>query len=109
MGKKTENTGFECANCGKSVEKAANGTYRNHCPSCLFSQHADVEPGDRLSDCMGLMEPAGFSYHTQKGWQVTHKCLTCGFERRNILCTDDDMEIVYDLMKREAYSRSGST
>ncbi|WDF05905.1 RNHCP domain-containing protein [Shouchella hunanensis] len=35
----------------------ANGSYRNHCPFCLYSKHQDIIPGDRASTCGGLMEP----------------------------------------------------
>ncbi|MHA1253793.1 MAG: RNHCP domain-containing protein [Candidatus Helarchaeota archaeon] len=45
---------FTCINCGKYV--VGNG-YTNHCPNCLYSLHVDINPGDRLSDCKGIMIP----------------------------------------------------
>ena len=45
---------FTCEHCGTKVK--GNG-YTNHCPQCLYSKHVDINPGDRLSDCGGLMEP----------------------------------------------------
>ena len=35
----------------------AGSDHRNHCPNCLSSLHVDEEPGDRASDCGGIMEP----------------------------------------------------
>jgi len=53
--KKEEN--FVCEICEKEV---VGSGYRNHCPSCLYSLHVDVEvPGDRMSTCQGIMEPTG--------------------------------------------------
>lgn len=49
---------FTCRNCGYPVVPAGAGSdHRNHCPNCLCSVHLDIEPGDRESDCGGLMEP----------------------------------------------------
>ena len=49
---------FACRNCGYPVVPAGAGSdHRNHCPNCLCSVHLDIEPGDRASDCGGLMEP----------------------------------------------------
>ena len=47
---------FKCAKCGRVVE--GNG-YTNHCPECLTSRHVDVNPGDRSSECGGIMEAVG--------------------------------------------------
>lgn len=49
---------FICKVCGRTVvpENAGSG-HRNHCPNCLASLHLDIEPGDRESDCGGIMEP----------------------------------------------------
>ena len=47
---------FICENCGSEVDKL-NYTARDHCPSCLYSKHVDIMPGDRDNLCMGLMKP----------------------------------------------------
>ena len=53
---------FTCRNCGYPVVPAGAGSdHRNHCPNCLCSVHLDIEPGDRESDCGGLMEPVAVS------------------------------------------------
>ena len=61
MSRRKENSQFLCEQCGRHVLPLSNGSYRNHCPFCLFSKHVDILPGDRASDCGGLMEPVGLT------------------------------------------------
>jgi len=101
VSRKTENAGFTCVHCGAKVVPLTNGSYRNHCPSCLHSVHVDVQPGDRLSACLGLMRPVGVRYNGKKGWQVIHHCLRCGAEKANRVAADtaqpDDCEKIFNL------------
>jgi DNA-directed RNA polymerase subunit RPC12/RpoP len=83
MARKTENTGFVCAHCGHDVAPLTNGSYRNHCPRCLYSLHVDHVPGDRANGCGGLMRPVGVKLTRAKGCQVVHRCLSCGVVRVN--------------------------
>lgn len=83
------NQGFRCAVCGAEVAPLANGSYRNHCPRCLHSIHVDVMPGDRASDCRGVLEPVAAEHSGKKGWVVVHRCRTCGEVRRNKAALDD--------------------
>lgn len=83
MSKKKENVGFVCKKCNAEILPCTNGSYRNHCPVCLDSLHVDNKPGDRLSDCCGLMKPTGLHYHSRKGWQLVHRCLRCSEEKVN--------------------------
>jgi len=78
-----ENTGFICEHCGARVEQVTNGSYRNHCPVCLYSKHVDETPGDRSHDCRGLMAPVALKFKSGKGFQVVHRCLSCGEKRVN--------------------------
>ena len=49
---------FTCKVCGRlCTPQNAGSDHRNHCPNCLSSLHVDIEPGDRASDCGGIMEP----------------------------------------------------
>ena len=69
MARADENAGFTCAHCGAGVLPLTNGSYRNHCPFCLWSVHVDdARPGDRLSVCRGLMQPVEL-VSKRKGWQ----------------------------------------
>ena len=68
MSKRQKNTGFICEYCGRKVLPLSNGSYRNHCPFCLFSKHIDIKPGDRMNKCEGLMGPIGLKYKSGKGF-----------------------------------------
>jgi DNA-directed RNA polymerase subunit M/transcription elongation factor TFIIS len=96
MGKKAENTGFVCENCGGEVLPVKTG-YRNHCPRCLHSKHVDNEPGDRRSECGGLMAPKSAKLTSGKGIQILHKCKACGFTRYNMAAEDDDYDLLLEL------------
>lgn len=100
----TENTGFDCAHCGARVPPHTGGSYRNHCPTCLYSLHVDEAPGDRSADCGGLMTPVGIDHRPAKGFVVVHRCLTCGAVRRNRAAVGtvapDDTDRLIDLMRR---------
>ena len=98
MSRKTENTGFICIHCGAKVAALTNGSYRNHCPYCLYSIHVDNLPGDRANDCLGLMKPVGVRYHSKKGWQIEHRCQQCGIEKVN-RAAPDDVSAIINLMK----------
>lgn len=84
----SENGGFVCERCGSRVEPLTNGSFRNHCPVCLYSKHVDERPGDRASECGGMMEPIGFVHSGKKGYQIEHRCLECGVIKRNKVATD---------------------
>ncbi|OFX16644.1 MAG: RNHCP domain-containing protein [Armatimonadetes bacterium RBG_16_58_9] len=96
MSRQSENREFTCGHCGRRVVPLTNGSYRNHCPFCLHSKHVDTVPGDRMSDCGGLMEPVGLEHKSGKGWQIVHKCLRCGQRRVNKVAENtaqpDDIE-----------------
>lgn len=86
---------FTCENCGSRVE--GNG-YTNHCPKCFYSKHVDINPGDRSCSCGGLMRPIEI---LQKNGEfiILHKCLKCGFERKNKLNEKDDMDSFFKLVE----------
>ena len=86
---------FTCTHCGADVEPLENGSYRNHCPVCLYSKHVDLDgPGDRKSSCGGLMKPVGVDHRKKKGWMIVHLCESCGKQIPNITAPDDDISIV---------------
>jgi len=75
-------SGFICGHCAREV-KPLGYTSRNHCPYCLWSRHLDENPGDRASECKGLMEPVSAEPDAKKGYVIIHKCTKCGAIRRN--------------------------
>lgn len=89
--KNRKSEGFVCKVCGESVE-ALNfgGKHRNHCPNCLHSVHLDNLPGDRQSDCSGVMEPIGV-LSKDGDWSIVHRCKRCGEIHVNRIAHDDNL------------------
>lgn len=79
---------FICDVCGTKVH--GNG-YTNHCPNCLASKHVDVNPGDRASECHGVMEPVEFVMRNGKEY-IVHQCEKCGYTRPNKVAPNDSRE-----------------
>jgi RNHCP domain len=82
----------------------SNGSYRNHCPACLWSKHVDQEPGDRASDCCNLMLPERIENRRGKGLVIIHRCVQCGFTRANRIADDiaqgDDIDAITAVMSQ---------
>lgn len=79
---------FVCEKCGQGV---MGDGYTNHCPNCLWSKHVDINPGDRLASCGGMMR--AINVVTEKGQYVlTHRCEKCGFERRKKVEREDNFD-----------------
>ena len=91
MSRKVENTGFTCVNCGMVVVALTNGSYRNHCPYCLFSLHIDDSVGDRQNCCFGQMQPLEIIYNSKKGYQIVHVCQRCKVKRVNRIAENTEM------------------
>lgn len=85
---------FECARCARSVR---GDGYTNHCPSCLWSRHVDVEPGDRAEACRGMMRPIG-ALAEGDGVRLAHRCEGCGRSRNVKSAAGDDFDAVLALM-----------
>jgi hypothetical protein len=88
VSRKEENTAFVCEYCDRPVLPVNNGSYRNHCPFCLSSKHVDITPGDRMNTCGGLMKPTGLVYKSGKGFQIIHRCASCGAQTVNKVAED---------------------
>ncbi len=86
---------FDCERCGFTV--VGNG-YTNHCPKCLWSKHVDIRPGDREASCQGLMEPV-FLESVDGEQKLTHRCVVCGYEKKNKVGEEDDFEMLLGLAK----------
>ena len=95
------NDPFVCGHCGRAVEPIRyGGSYRNHCPFCLWSMHVDATvPGDRANPCLGMMVPVGVFTRRTGEYVLVHRCDRCGFERYNRIAGDDDFEKIVDLSK----------
>jgi methionyl-tRNA synthetase len=84
---------FVCEHCG---EKVSGNGYTNHCPKCLWSKHVDKNPGDRAEKCGGMMEPVSFEKRAGE-YSVLHRCVRCGFERRNNFVKGDNFDALIKL------------
>lgn len=83
---------FVCGHCRAAVEPLEHGSYRNHCPHCLWSRHVDDKgPGDRASLCKGMMEPVELESRGNKGWMIVHRCTVCGKTIPNKAAPDDQL------------------
>jgi hypothetical protein len=70
---------FVCEKC--STHNSGDG-YTNHCQACLWSKHVDVNPGDRASDCGGMMRPKSLENKSDV-FYIVHECVKCGHVKRN--------------------------
>ena len=86
---------FTCENCGKNVDKL-NYTARDHCPYCLYSKHVDINPGDRMNECKGLLEPIEIEKFKDT-YKIIYKCKKCNQMHKNIIANDDNMNLIIEL------------
>ena len=92
---------FTCKNCGWLVTPdGAGSSHRNHCPNCLCSLHLDLEPGDRASDCGGLMEPVAVWVRGSGEWALIHRRRRCGaFSSNRVAADDNPVKLISIAMK----------
>lgn len=70
--------------------------YTNHCSRCLWSKHVDRTPGDRASDCKGMMFPVKIKIIGGE-YGIAHRCLKCGYEKKNKISPKDDFETILSI------------
>lgn len=88
---------FICENCNRSVNKLKY-TARDHCPYCLYSKHVDINPGDRLNTCKGMLKPVKIEKF-KNTYKIIYKCEKCKSLHKNIMANDDDMDLIIELSK----------
>ena len=88
---------FICENCKQKIEKL-NYTTRDHCNHCLYSKHVDINPGDRQNPCKGLLKPIGIEKF-KNTYKIIYKCEKCNQIHKNIMATDDNMDLIIELSK----------
>lgn len=102
MGFISINEGFICQKCGHRNTQAAAGC-RNHCVMCLYSLHLDESfPGDRQSQCSGLMGPVAATHNGKKGWMIEHRCEKCGKIILNKMASDDNFNTLIQISNEQA-------
>ncbi len=90
---------FICENCGNKVSKLGY-TARDHCPFCLYSKHVDINPGDRLNDCKGLLIPIEIEKFKDT-FKIIYKCKKCKKVHKNIMAKDDNMNLIIEISKKD--------
>jgi len=90
---------FTCAHCGADV--LGNG-YTNHCPKCLWSRHVDNNPGDRQSNCLGMMRPISIESRGNE-FIITHKCEKCGKTIKQKSAENDDIDTIISLSSNQDF------
>ncbi len=90
---------FICENCKKEVSKLKY-TARDHCNFCLYSKHVDVNPGDRLNTCLGMLVPIDIEKYKDT-YKIIYKCKKCGNTHKNIIAKDDNFDEILNIMKKE--------
>ena len=85
--------GFVCVVCGNKVEPLKYSS-RDHCPNCLCSLHVDINPGDRLNECKGIMKPISITQNSKKGYIIQYKCQKCGQVHNNKVAEDDSFKTI---------------
>lgn len=86
---------FICEYCNTLVSKLGY-TSRDHCPNCLYSKHVDINPGDRLNECKGLLEPISIEKY-KNTYKIIYKCVKCNTIHKNIVATDDSYDEIIRL------------
>ena len=88
-----KNEEFVCEQCG--YLNPLGDQIRNHCSQCLYSKHLDKDvPGDRASECGGLMRPSSITYKGAKGFMINFICVKCGHKYVNKVLEGDNQELV---------------
>lgn len=90
---------FICEHCNKEVEKL-NYSARDHCPYCLYSKHVDINPGDRLNPCRGLLRPIDIEKF-KNTYKIIYQCQSCGKQHKNIIANDDDLNEIIKLTTKK--------
>ncbi len=92
---------FVCDVCGNTVEKL-DYSARDHCNKCLCSKHLDINPGDRLANCGGILRPVEIEKGSKDKLKIVYKCDKCGEIKRNVVAVDDDFDKILEIMKNKA-------
>lgn len=91
---------FICDNCNKKVDKLIYSS-RDHCKYCLYSKHLDISPGDRASNCFGILVPIDVEKYKDT-YKIIYRCSKCGKQKKNIIAKDDDFDQLLYIMSKKA-------
>ena len=71
---------FTCKVCGRLCHPGKRRllTTGTTAPTASRACIVDIEPGDRASDCGGIMEPVAVWVRKGGEWAIIHRCKRCG-------------------------------
>jgi DNA-directed RNA polymerase subunit RPC12/RpoP len=98
------NQNFICENCREHVPIHPSSS-RDHCNYCLYGKHVDINPGDRLNNCKGKLEPIGIEIKNGKE-RIVYKCMNCQKQVKCITAPDDNKKEIQKLYKQIWVDRS---
>ncbi len=81
---------FTCENCGANIK---GGGFTNHCTECLYSKHVDINPGDRMAECLGIMKPVGLEVASGENI-IIHECELCLMKKNNKASKNDNFKAI---------------
>lgn len=87
---------FICDVCGENVNVLGYSA-RDHCQRCLCSKHVDINPGDRMASCRGVLKPIAIE-NFKDTYKIVYKCESCGEIKKNIMAKDDNMDLIIEIM-----------
>ena len=87
---------FICDVCGENVNVLGYSA-RDHCPRCLCSKHVDINPGDRMASCRGVLKPIAIE-NFKDTYKIVYKCESCGEIKKNIMAKDDNMDLIIEII-----------
>lgn len=87
---------FICEVCGYDV-KMLGYTARDHCPRCLCSKHIDINPGDRMAHCKGILKPIAIEKFKDT-YKIVYRCEACSQIKKNVMAKDDNMDLIINIM-----------
>lgn len=86
---------FICEHCNKNVPILKYSS-RDHCPFCLYSKHVDINPGDRINKCLGMLIPIDIEKF-KNTYKIIYKCEKCHQLHKNIIAKDDNINTIISL------------
>lgn len=90
---------FICVWCGRFVPELKYSS-RDHCTNCLASLHVDINPGDRMNTCGGILFPQDVTVSGKKGYIIQYKCSKCGKLHNNKSAEDDNYSTILKVMNK---------
>ncbi len=87
--------------CGICKSRVSGNGFTDHCPNCLFSRHVDIKPGDRSSECRGMMKPYSATY-SRDCFTIYYRCERCGARHRVKAAGNDNRDLMISMLDAQS-------